>query len=114
MTAASAVISIVPSTAGPSPPTPAGATTDGIGPPVRKDQLMLEAPLAITVTRTKPSGMITSTNERTISQVARRFLVRRQPAGSRRSTCCGSAVTPAIRHLASAARCAARLPGLSR
>ena len=78
------------------------------------DQLMIEAPLAITVTRTNPSGMITSTNESTISQVIMRFLVRRQPAGSRRSTCCGSAVTPAIRHHASAGRCAPRSPGPAR
>src|SRR5260370_35083122 len=98
MTVASAVISIVPSTAGPSPPTPAGATTDGTGPPVRKDQLLLEAPLAITRTRTKPSAMITSTNERTISQGALRFLVRRQPAAARRSTGCGSVLPAAIRH----------------
>ncbi len=114
MTVASAVISIVPSTAGPSPPTPAGATVAGIGPPVRKDQLMLDAPLAMTVTRTKPSGTITSTNEITISQVAMRFLVRRQPAGSRRSTFCGSAVTAVIRHHASAGHCVPRFPGLAR
>ena len=47
---------------------------------------MIEAPLAITVNRTNPSGMITSTNASTIRTVAMRFLVRRQPAGSRRST----------------------------
>ena len=67
MTVARAVISSVPSTAGPIPPTPAGSTFGGIGPLVRKDQLMIEAPLAITVNRTNPSGMITSTNASTIS-----------------------------------------------
>ena len=67
MTVARAVISIVPSTAGPIPPTPAGSTFGGIGPLVRKDQLMIEMPLAITVNRTNPSGMITSTNASTIS-----------------------------------------------
>ena len=35
---------------------------------------MTEAPLAITVNRTNPSGMITSTNESTISAVAMRLL----------------------------------------
>ena len=48
MSAAIAVISIVPSTAGPMPPSSAGATCGGIG-LVRKDQLMIEMPLAITV-----------------------------------------------------------------
>ena len=114
MTVASAVISIVPSTAGPIPPTPAGATVDGIGPPVKKDQLMIEAPLAITVNRTNPSGMITRMNETTIRVVMMRFLVRRQPFASRRSGCCGSAVTTAIRHPASAGRCVPRSPGLGR
>src|SRR3984885_15076372 len=114
MTVANAVISIVPRTAGPSPPTPGGATVGGIGPPVRKDQLMLDAPLAITVTRTNPSGMITRMNERTISQVAMRFLVRRQPAGSRRSTFPGSAVTALIRHHAFAGYCVPQFPGLAR
>ena len=52
---------------------------------VRKDQLITEAPLATTVTRTNPSGMITSTNATHISTVTMRLLVRRQPAGSRRS-----------------------------
>src|SRR5947209_7953626 len=85
MTAARAVISIVPSTAGPIPPTPAGSTFGGIGPPVRKDQLMAEAPLAITVYRTKPSGISRITNAVTIAMVTIWFLVRRQPAGSRRS-----------------------------
>ena len=46
---------------------------------------MIETPLAITVNRTNPSGMITSTNASTISQVAMRLLVRRQDGGSRRS-----------------------------
>jgi hypothetical protein len=109
ITEASAVISIVPSTAGPIPPTFAGATFTGIE-LVRKDQLMTEAPLATTVYRTNPSGMITRTNEITISTVAMRFLVRRQPAGSRRSTCC-SALTAAIRHPASAGRSAPRPRG---
>src|SRR5271170_3116726 len=112
MTVASATISIVPSTAGPIPPTPAGATIDGIGPPVRKDQLMLEAPLAMTVTRTKPSGITTRMIERTISEVMMRFLDRRQPAGSRRSTFGGSPVTVAIRYHASAGHCVPQLPGL--
>ena len=48
---------------------------------------MIEAPLAITVNRTNPSGMSTTTNAITISAVAMRFLVRRQPFGSRRSSC---------------------------
>ena len=72
------------------PPSPAGATLTGIE-LVRNDQLMTEAPLAITVYRTNPSGMITTTNEITIAAVAMRFLVRRQPAGSRRSALRGSA-----------------------
>ena len=46
---------------------------------------MIEAPLAITVNRTNPSGMITSTNASTISAVTMRLLVRRQPVASRRS-----------------------------
>ena len=49
---------------------------------------MIEAPLAITVTRTNPSGMTTTTNASTISAVTMRLLVRRQPFGSRRSSCC--------------------------
>ena len=49
---------------------------------------MIEIPLAITVYRTNPSGMITSTNETTISTVAMRFLLRRQDGGSRRLTVC--------------------------
>ncbi len=48
MSAATAVISIVPSTAGPIPPTLAGTTCGGIG-LVRNCQLMIEIPLAITV-----------------------------------------------------------------
>ena len=87
MTVARPVISSVPTTAGPMPPTLAGSTFGGIG-LVRNCQLMIEAPLAITVNRTNPSGMITSTNASTITTVAMRFLVRRQPAGSRRSTVC--------------------------
>ena len=110
MTVARAVISIVPSTAGPKPPTPAGSTFGGIGPLVRKDQLMIEIPLAITVNRTNPSGMITSTNASTIRTVAMRLLVRRQPVGSRRSGSCGSATT-AIRHPASAGRSVPRPRG---
>ena len=50
---------------------------------------MTEAPLAITVKRTNPSGTIVITNASTISHVMMRFLVRRQDGGSRRSTCCG-------------------------
>ena len=79
-------------------------------PLVRKDQLMIEAPLAITVNSTNPSGMSTTTNAITISTVAMRLLVRRQPAGSRRSGCCGSATT-AIRPPASAGRSAPRPRG---
>ena len=109
MTVARAVISIVPRTAGPIPPTFAGSTCGGIG-LVRNDQLMTEAPLEITVNRTNPSGMITSTNENTISTVAMRLLARRQDGGSRRSTCCPAPVT-AIRHHASAGRSAPRLRG---
>jgi hypothetical protein len=56
MTVATAVISSVPTIAGPSPPTPGGATTGGML-LVRKDQLMAEAPLPITVIKTKASGM---------------------------------------------------------
>ena len=108
-TDARATISIVPSTAGPMPPTSAGATLTGIG-LVRNDQLMTEAPLEITVYRTNPSGMITTTNEIHIRTVARRFLVRRQPAGSRRSAFRGSAAT-VIRHPASAARTGRRPRG---
>ena len=108
-TVARAVISIVPSTAGPIPPTLAGATLTGIG-LVRNDQLMIEAPLTITVYRTNTSGMMATTNETTIRTVAMRFLVRRQPAGSRRSAWRGSVVT-AIRHPASAARTARRSRG---
>ena len=92
------------------PPTPAGSTLGGIG-LVRNDQLMTEAPLAITVYRTNPSGMITSTNATHIAMVAMRFLVRRQPAGSRRSAAC-CPVTAAITHLASAARSARPPSGL--
>ncbi len=87
MTVARPVISSVPTIAGPMPPTFAGATFSGI----RRsgtDQLMIEMPLATTVNRTNPSGMIASTNESTISTVAMRFLVRRQDRGSRRSTGC--------------------------
>ena len=57
---------------------------------------MIEMPLAITVYRTNPSGMITSTNETTMSTVAMRFLLRRQDGGSRRSGVCPvvTAITP--------------------
>ena len=56
---------------------------------------MIEIPLAITVYRTNPSGMITSTNEMTMSTVAMRFLLRRQDGGSRRSVCpVVTAITP--------------------
>ena len=108
-TVARATISIVPIIAGPIPPTFAGATCGGIE-LVRKDQLMIEMPLAITVNRTNPSGMITSTNASTISAVTMRLLVRRQPFGSRRSGCCGSATT-AIRHPACVGRSAPRSRG---
>ena len=53
---------------------------------------MIEAPLAITVYRTNPSGMIASTNATTIATVAMRLLVRRQDGGSRRSAVRGPAV----------------------
>ena len=109
-TAARAVISIVPSTAGPMPPTLAGSTLGGIS-LVKNDQLMTEAPLAITVYRTNPRGMITTANATHIATVAIRSLVRRQPAGSRRSAVCCS-VTAAITHLASAARSARPPSGL--
>jgi hypothetical protein len=65
---------------------PAGTTFGGIGPPVRNDQVIAEAPLAMTVYSTKPSGISTTTNASTISVVAIWFFLRRQPAGSRRST----------------------------
>ena len=48
MTVASAVISSVPMTAGPIPPKLAGRTDGGM-PALRNRQLMIEAPLAITV-----------------------------------------------------------------
>src|ERR1700735_2290437 len=97
MTVASAVISIVPSTAGPSPPTPGGATVGGTGPPVRNDQLMLEAPLAMTVTRTNPSGMITRMNESTISQVASRPAPGGRPAaGQRGRQSSGTTLPPGV------------------
>src|SRR5271165_1506513 len=102
MSVAKNVISIVPTIAGPIPPTSAGATLGGIE-LVRNCQLMIEMPLATVVTRTNPSGMITSTNAVTISQVMMLLLVRRQPFGSRRSTCCGS-VAMAIRHPSCAGR----------
>ena len=81
------MISIVPTIAGPMPPTSAGSTFGGME-PVRNCQLMIEAPLAITVNRTNPSGMITSTNAATIAAVAMRLLVRRHDGGSRRFTIC--------------------------
>src|SRR5271165_1380079 len=90
MTVARAVISIVPTIAGAIPPSPAGATSTGIE-LVRKDQLMTEAPLAITVTMTNPSGIIASTNASTISHVMIWFLARRQDGGSPRLTFCGPA-----------------------
>src|SRR5271165_5151040 len=107
MIVATAVISIVPTIAGPIPPTPGGATLGGML-LVRKDQLIAEAPLAITVNRTNASGMSATANEVTIRAVMMRFLVRRQPFGSRRSGCCDSAVTAVIRHHASAGRSAPR------
>ena len=109
MTVARATISTVPTMAGPIPPTFAGATSTGIE-LVRKDQLMIPMPLEITVNRTNPSGMMTSTNATTIRTVAMRFLVRRQDGGSRRSARCGPALT-AIRHPASAGRSAPRPHG---
>src|SRR5580704_19384520 len=60
---------------------------------VRKDQPRTEAPFWITVNRTNPSGMITTTNEIYIRMVAMRSLLRRQPAGSRKSTFCVSLAT---------------------
>ena len=77
---ARAVISSVPTTAGPMPPMLAGTTFGGMS-AVRNCQLMIEAPLAITVYRTNPSGMITSTNAMTMSTVAMRFLA--APPGRR-------------------------------
>ena len=59
MIVARAVISIVPTIAGPIPPTLAGATLGGIE-LVRNCQLMIEAPLTTVVTKTNPSGMTTS------------------------------------------------------
>ena len=114
MTVASAVISIVPSIAGHIPPMPAGSTLGGIGLPVRNCQLMIEAPLAITVNRTNPSGMITSTNETTIRTVMIRFLVLRQPFGSRRSGACPGMAAVVIRPPSSAARIAPRSRGPGR
>ena len=75
---------------------------------------MIEAPLAITVKMTNPSGMSAITNAATIRVVMMRFLVRRQPFASRRSTFWGPVLTTAIRHHASAGRCAPRYPGLGR
>src|ERR1700735_490307 len=104
-TVARPVISRVPSTAGPIPPAFAGSTDGGMG-LVRNDQLMAEAPLAITVTSTNPSGMITRTNENTISAVAIRLLARRQDGGSRRALLSRSSVDGAIRYPGRAARSA--------
>src|ERR1035437_9877714 len=110
MTVARAVISIVPTTAGPIPPTFGGPTWGWVE-PGRKDQLMIEAPLAITVKMTNPSGMIMSTNASTIRAVAMPLLLRRRPVGSRRSgfRC---PVAMVIRHPASAGRSAPRAPPL--
>ena len=69
------------------PPMLAGSTFGGMS-AVRNCQLMIEAPLAITVNRTNPSGMIVNANAVTIRMVMMRFLVRRQDRGSRRSTFC--------------------------
>ncbi len=80
----------------PMPPTFAGRTFGGIE-PVRNCQLMIDAPLAITVYRTNPSGTIASTNAITIKAVMMRLLVRRQDGGSRRLTACVpvlAAITP--------------------
>ena len=109
MIVARAVISIVPTIAGPIPPMLAGTTFGGMS-AVRNCQLMIEMPLATVVTRTNPSGMITTTNASTISAVTMRLLVRRQPFGSRRSSCCCSAMT-AIRHPSCAGRSAPRPSG---
>ena len=53
---------------------------------VRNCQLMASAPLATSVTSTKPSGIRTITNASHMSTVMIWFLDRRQPDGSRRST----------------------------
>ncbi len=90
---------------------PAGSTLGGIGLPVRNCQLMIEAPLAMTVNRTNPSGMIVSTNATTMRTVMIRFLVRRQPFGSRRSGAWRGAAMAVIRPPSSAARIAPRSPG---
>ena len=86
----------------------AGSTFGGMS-AVRNCQLMIEMPLAITVYRTNPSGMITSTNEMTMSTVAMRFLLRRQDGGSRRLTVCP--VVAAITHPSVAGRNAPRSHG---
>ena len=65
---------------------PSGMMFGGIVPLVRNCQLIALAPLAITVTSTKPSGTRASTKAAHMSDVAIWFLVRRQPPGSRRST----------------------------
>ena len=94
------------------PPTLAGRTFGGME-PVRNCQLMIEAPLEITVNRTNPSGMMVSTNAVTIRMVMMRFLVRRQDAGSRRSTFC-CPVIAAIRPPSAAGRYAPRSRGRQR
>ena len=99
----------MPSTAGQIPPSFAGAVFGGIGLPVRKDQLMTEAPFWITVNRTNPSGMSTTTNATYISTVAMRSLVCRQPDGRPRWTGWDPAAT-AIRHLPYVGRSEPRSP----
>ena len=76
-------------------------------PSVRNCQLIAEAPLEITVKRTKPSGTSMTTNATHMPTVAIWFLVRRQPLGSRRSTVCCSlamAIMPPVRGVRSGPR----------
>src|SRR4249919_1259974 len=67
MAVAVAVITIVPTTAGPIPGP--SRRTGGID-SVRKSHEITEAPLLMTVTKTKTSGTITTTRDRPIKTVA--------------------------------------------
>src|SRR5215469_14894620 len=94
--AAKAVISSVPMIAGPAPPVfrfrpgmvGRGGPMRMILSLVRNCQLIAAAPFEITVKIASPSGTRVMTNATHIRVVMTLFLVRRQPAGSRRSGAC--------------------------
>ena len=68
---------------------------------------MADAPFAITVKSTKPSGTSMTTKAVHMPTVAIWFLLRRQPLGSRRSTVCCSlamAIMPPVRGVRSGPR----------